>query len=54
MHIRQEKSKDYDEIHELVKSAFATAEHTDGNEFLLVDVLRKSDGFIAELALGNR
>ncbi|MFI3174922.1 MAG: N-acetyltransferase [Bacillota bacterium] len=51
MKIRQEQAKDYDEIRELVKNAFATAEHTDGNEFLLVDKLRKSDGFISELAL---
>lgn len=51
MKIRQEQPQDYDIIRELVKSAFATAEHTDGNEFLLVDHLRKSDGFIPELAL---
>ncbi|WP_249030090.1 GNAT family N-acetyltransferase [Tannockella kyphosi] len=51
MIIRQEEYKDFAEIRELVKSAFENAEHTDGNEYKLLDLLRKSDGFIKELAL---
>lgn len=51
MTIREETKKDYDEIRELVKKAFESAEHTDGNEFNLVDDLRKSNGFIPELTL---
>ncbi len=49
--IRQEVSKDYDEIRELVALAFATAEHSDGNEHLLVDKLRTSTGFVEQLSL---
>ncbi len=51
MIIRQEKQEEYGEIRALVKSAFETAEHTDGNEHNLIDKLRKSDGFVSELAL---
>ncbi len=51
MKIRQEEPKDYAQIREMVKAAFKGAEHTDGNEYNLVDKLRASDGFIKELAL---
>ncbi len=51
MIIREEDIKDYEKVEELVKIAFETAEHTDGNEFKLVKKLRKSDGFIKELSL---
>ena len=51
MIIRQEEIKDFDEIKKMVKGAFETAEHTDGNEYLLVDSLRTSNGFVKELAL---
>ncbi|MGL5750983.1 MAG: GNAT family N-acetyltransferase [Paraclostridium sp.] len=51
MLIRQEEIKDYNEIREMVKTAFETAEHTDGTEYILVDKLRKSTEFIPELAL---
>ncbi len=51
MLIREEKEKDYTKIRDLVETAFASAEHTDGNEHLLVDQLRKSDSFVKELAL---
>ncbi len=51
MLIRQEELKDFKEIKEVVKTAFATAEHSDGNEHNLIDRLRQSDGFIKELAL---
>ena len=49
--IRQEESKDFNEIRTLVRVAFEGAEHTDGNEYNLVDSLRSSSGFIKELAL---
>ena len=32
MDIRKEKTKDYDSIYEVVKAAFDSAEHADGNE----------------------
>ena len=51
MIIRQEEIKDFNEIKEMVKGAFETAEHTEGNEYLLVDSLRTSNGFVKELAL---
>lgn len=51
MLIRQEKPKDYKEIHNLIIEAFATADHADGNEQNLVAALRKSNAFIPELSL---
>ena len=51
MKIRQEQTTDYAEIYELVKSAFATAEVTDGDEQDYVNNLRKSDKYLPELAL---
>ena len=51
MLIREENIKDYKEIRELVKNAFLTAEHSDQNEYKLIDKLRESEGFIKELAL---
>ena len=51
MIIRQEKVLDYPAIGHVVKTAFESAEHADGNEHDLVTQLRKSDGFIPELAL---
>ncbi len=49
--IRQEIKKDYEEVYNVVKMAFATAEHSDGNEQDLVVALRKSNSFIPELSL---
>lgn len=51
MNIRQEKSSDYKEVFNLIKAAFASAEHADGNEQNLVSKLRNSDAFIPELSL---
>ena len=51
MRIRQEKPEDYEEVYELVREAFASAEHADGNEQDLVEALRKGDAFIPELSL---
>ena len=51
MIIRQETPKDYKEVYELVKEAFASAEHADGNEQDLVEALRKGDAFVPELSL---
>lgn len=51
MKIRQEKPEDYEEVYELVREAFASAEHADGNEQDLVEALRKGDAFIPELSL---
>ena len=49
--IRQENQKDYEEVYRVIKTAFETAEHSDGNEQDLVVVLRNSDSFIPELSL---
>ncbi len=51
MTIRQERPSDYEVVKNLVKSAFESAEHTDGNEHNLVEKLRGSDGFVKELSL---
>ena len=49
--IRQETKKDYEEVYKVVKIAFETAEHSDGNEQDLVVALRNSSSFIPELSL---
>ena len=51
LEIRQENKKDYEEVYDVVKIAFASAEHSDGNEQDLVVSLRKSKNFIPELSL---
>lgn len=51
MIIRQERETDYKEIYELIKEAFASAEHADGNEQDLVTALRKGSDFVPKLAL---
>lgn len=51
MIIRQETEADYPFVYEVVKTAFATAEKSDGNEQDLVTALRKSQSFIPELSL---
>lgn len=51
LEIRQENKNDYDEVYNVVKKAFETAEHSDGNEQDLVSQLRTSDAFIPELSL---
>lgn len=51
MIIRPELPTDYDSVYYVVKKAFATAEHSDGNEQDLVNALRKSTAFIPELSL---
>ena len=49
MIIRQTTEKDYKEIYELVKEAFASAQHADGNEQDLVTALRRGDDCVLEL-----
>ncbi len=51
MKIRAEKNSDQSEIYTLIKEAFETAEHSDGNEQDLVIALRKSTSYIPELSL---
>ena len=49
--IRQENKEDYAEVYRVIKTAFMTAEQSDGNEQDLVVNLRKSNNFIPELSL---
>ncbi len=49
--IRPETSKDWNDVRNIVKKAFETAPHTDGDEHNLVNRLRNSKGFIPELSL---
>lgn len=51
MRIRQEISKDYNEVYDVVKEAFKAAEHRDGNEQDLVAALRNGEAFVPELSL---
>ncbi len=51
MEIRTETPSDYVNVYNVVKSAFATAEHADGTEQDLVVALRKSQSFIPKLSL---
>ena len=51
MIIRKEEAKDYEEVYFVVKRAFESAEHADGNEQDLVNALRKSNAFIPQLSL---
>lgn len=51
MLIRQETANDYGKVYELIKEAFSSAEHSDGNEQDLVTALRKGASFIPELSL---
>lgn len=51
MIIRQEKTEDFAQIYDLVKTAFETAEVSNGDEQNFVNKLRASDNYIPELAL---
>lgn len=51
LEIRKETKNDYKEVYDVIKTAFETAEHSDGNEQDLVVALRKSESFIPELSL---
>ena len=51
LEIRKETENDYKEVYNVVKTAFETAEHSDGNEQDLANELRNSDNFIPELSL---
>ncbi len=51
MRIRKEETKDYEIVYSVIKSAFASAQHADGNEQDLVNALRKSEAYIPELSL---
>ncbi len=48
--IRPEREFDFDKIRSVVKTAFAGAEHTDGDEHNLVDRLRCTNEYIPELS----
>lgn len=51
LEIREENINDYEQVYNVIKTAFEKAEHNDGNEQDLVIALRKSNSFIPELAL---
>ena len=49
--IRQERQEDFQLIRELVRKAFALAEHSDGDEHNRIERLRLSPEYIPELSL---
>lgn len=51
MKIRQETKADHADVYEVVKTAFSTAERSDGSEQDLVTALRGSAAFVPELSL---
>lgn len=51
MIIRREEKKDYDEVYDLIKTAFETAKVSNGDEQDYADGLRKTEGYIPELSL---
>ena len=51
MKIRQAEKRDWMTIYEVVREAFRSAEHADGNEQDLVKLLCNGESFIAELSL---
>lgn len=51
MMIRKEEPKDGETIYSVVRDAFESAEHADGNEQDLVDALRMGEAFIPDLSL---
>ena len=51
MMIRQEEKRDCHDIYAVVKAAFESADHSDGNEQDLVNALRQSGAYIPELSL---
>ncbi|MGN8632744.1 GNAT family N-acetyltransferase [Blautia sp. HCP3S3_G3] len=51
MFIRKEETKDYETVYSVVKRAFDSAEHADGNERDLVNALRTGESFFPELSL---
>lgn len=51
MVIRKEAPKDHSAVYSLVKRAFETAEHADGNEHDLVNALRESEAYLPQLSL---
>lgn len=51
MKIRTEQPADYENVYHVTQSAFAHAEHSDGNEQDLVNALRTGTAFIPELSL---
>lgn len=51
LEIRKETKRDYEEVYNVIKIAFESAEHSDENEQDLVVALRSSSKFIPELSL---
>ena len=49
--IRQERQKDYQQIRDLVREAFAHAEHSDGDEHNLIERIRLSPDYIRNYRL---
>lgn len=49
--IRKERREDFRQIREVVKDAFAHAEHSDGDEHNLIERIRDSSDYIPDLSL---
>ena len=53
INIRRECEADRETVYELVKAAFASAEHSDGNEHDLVNALREGESFDTRALAGG-
>lgn len=51
MKIREEKSTDFDILHDFIRTAFSSAEVSDGDESDFTDRLRAGEGYLPHLAL---
>ena len=51
LHIRTELESDFDEIHEVIKAAFANQPYSQQTEHHLVQKLRQSDAYVPDLGL---
>ena len=54
MSIRKEEAKDYEIIYSVIKKAFDSTKHADGNEQDLVNALRNGDAYIPCLLYTSR
>lgn len=51
LYIRKEEKSDFNDVYNLIKNAFISAEHSDGDEENLVNRLRESKNFVDDLSI---